>query len=397
MTFTLDFDNHFIGPKAIFDPNFIPPRLLFRTREVKSLSSILTDSISDGFCLNILYQGISGIGKKVIVNKVIDDLSRRNNGYNDIHKVVIDCEEKNFEELTYLVLNGLVNVSKLNFNFESLLNSNLPHIWNVIKLICKKTDFNLFFIFSNVEHLKPDIFKKFLHLGKENNITSIYTINKILRPPTIDILSEFDLKKRLSYFSYKELFSILKQRVLLTFSHDIDDEFIKYLTDLICEQYVPVPGKGIEIIRDIYPVLKENQKMRNFKLIELCQSHFDQMQINDEFSMLNYISEEDFLHLIFLDNLSNYFISNMNYYITLHELEEIYNISCEALEYEKNMNEFQNIVKEMLNIGILRPSKNSQRENSPYFFDNSAKTNSYFMVMSPNQLKTLIDTLFERY
>ena len=201
----------------------------------------------------------------------------------------------------------------------------------------------------------------------------------------------------MSYFSYKELFSILKQRVLLTFSHDIDDEFIKYLTDLICEQYVPVPGKGIEIIRDIYPVLKENQKMRNFKLIELCQSHFDQMQINDEFSMLNYISEEDFLHLIFLDNLSNYFISNMNYYITLHELEEIYNISCEALEYEKNMNEFQNIVKEMLNIGILRPSKNSQRENSPYFFDNSAKTNSYFMVMSPNQLKTLIDTLFERY
>jgi len=332
MTFTLDFDNHFIGPKAIFDPNFIPPRLLFRTREVKSLSSILTDSISDGFCLNILYQGINGIGKKVIVNKVIDDLSRRNNGYNDIHKVVIDCEEKNFEELTYSVLNGLVNVSKLNFNFESLLNSNLPHIWNVIKLICKKTDFNLFFIFSNVEHLKPDIFKKFLHLGKENNITSIYTINKILRPPTIDILSEFDLKKRLSYFSYKELFSILKQRVLLTFSHDIDDEFIKYLTDLICEQYVPVPGKGIEIIRDIYPVLKENQKMRNFKLIELCQSHFDQMQINDEFSMLNYISEEDFLHLIFLDNLSNYFISNMNYYITLHELEEIYNISCEALE-----------------------------------------------------------------
>ena len=299
--------------------------------------------------------------------------------------------------MTFSVLNDLVNISKLNINFESLLNSNLSNLWNVFKLICKKTDFNLFFIFTNVENLKPNIFKKFLHLGKENNITSIYTINKILRPTTIDVLSEFDLKKKLSYFSYNELFSILKQRTALTFSHEVDEELIRYITDIICEQYVPVPGKGIEIIRDLYPILKENQSMRNFKLIELCQNHFDQMQINDEFSMLNYMSEEDFLHLLFLDNLSNYFISNMNYYITLNELEEIYNISCETLEYEKNMNEFQNIIKELLNIGIVRPSKTSQRENKPYFFDNAVNTNSYFMVISPNQLKALIDTLFERY
>ncbi len=393
----LDFDQRFVGPKAIFDPNFIPPQLLFRKKEIISLNSILTDSLSDGFCLNILYQGINGIGKKVIANKVIDDLSRENNGYNDIHKVFIDCKEKNFEELTFSVLNDLVNISKLDFNFESLLNSNLSHLWNVFKLICKKTDLNLFFIFANVEHLKPDIFKKFLHLGKENNITSIYTINKILRPTTIDILSEFDLKKKLSYFSYKELFSILKQRVLLTFSHEVDEDLIKYITDLICEQYVPVPGKGIEIIRDIYPILKENQIICDFRLIELCQSHFDHMQINDEFSMLNYMSEKDFLNIIFLDNLSNYFISNMNYYIALNELEEIYSISCESLEYVKNMNEFHDIIKELSSIGILRPSKKSQKKKISSFFDNSANTDSYFMVISPNQLKALIDTLFERY
>jgi len=397
MTFKLDFDNHLVGPKAIFDPNFIPPRILFRKREVKSLNSILTDSLSDDFCLNILYQGISGIGKKVIVNKVIDDLSRKNKGLNNIHKVYIDCKEKNFEELTFSVLNDLVNISKININFESLLNSNSSHLWNVFKLICKKTDFNLFFIFTNVENLKPNIFKKFLHLGKENNITSIYTINKILRPTTIDILSEFDLKKKLSYFSYKELFSILKQRTTLTFSHEVDEELIKYITDLICEQYVPVPGKGIEIIRDLYPLLKENQSMRNFKLMELCQNNFDQMQINDEFSMLNYMSEEDFLHLLFLDNLSNYFISKMNFYITLNELEELYNVSCETLEYEKNMKEFQSIIKELLSVGIVRPSKKAQRENKPYLLDNTVNNNSYFMVISPNQLKALIDTLFERY
>ncbi|MFX1377009.1 MAG: hypothetical protein ACFFA0_14485 [Promethearchaeota archaeon] len=397
MTFKLDFENKFVGPKALFDPNYIPPQLLYRNKEQNSLISILTDSISDEFCLNILYQGINGIGKKAIVNKVINDLSIQNKGNANIHKICIDCKEKDFEELIFSILTDLINICNSKVNYESLLNSSLSHLWNVFKLLCKRFDHNLFFIFSNVEYLKPEIFKKFLHIGKETNITSIYTINKILRPTTIDILTEFDLKKKLNYFNYKELFSILKQRTSLTISHEVDEELVKYIADLVCEQYVPVPGKGIEILRDLYPLLNNKQKIKNYELIELCQNHFDQMQIHDEFSMLNYISEEDFLHILFLDNLSNHFISKMNYYISLKDLEEIYNISCETLEYKRSINEFQNLIKEMINIGIIRPSKKSMREIRPYFLDNSINHDSYFMVISPNQLKSIIDTLFENF
>ena len=66
----------YVGPRAIYDPNFVPPRLLFPKKEINTLSSILRDSISDKFCFNALYQGIQGIGKKVIAKKVIDDISR---------------------------------------------------------------------------------------------------------------------------------------------------------------------------------------------------------------------------------------------------------------------------------------------------------------------------------
>ncbi len=397
MTFKLDINKNFVGSKALFDPNYIPPQLLYRKKEQNSLISILTDSISDEFSLNILYQGINGIGKKAIVNKVINDLSIQNKGNTDIHKICIDCKEKDFEELIFSLLADLINICKFKVNYESLLNSNLSHLWNVFKLLCKRIDYNLFFVFTNVEYLKPEIFKKFLHIGKEINITSIYTINKILQPITIDLLSEFDLKKKLDYFTYKELYSILKQRTLLTVSHPVDEELIKYIADLVCEQYVPVPGKGIEILRDIYPLLKNKQYIKNCELIELCQNHFDQMQIHDEFSMLNYISEEDFLNIIFLDNLSNYFISKMNYYVSLKELEELYYVSCEALEYEKSVNEFQNLIRELLNIGILRPSKKTLRVKKTYFLDNTANSDSFFMVISPNQLKAIIDTLFDSY
>ncbi|MFW9878188.1 MAG: hypothetical protein ACFFG0_34335 [Candidatus Thorarchaeota archaeon] len=397
MTFKLDFNKNFFGPKALFDPNYIPPQLLYRKKEQSSLISILTDSITDDFYLNILYQGINGIGKKAIVNKVLSDLSIQNKENINFHKIFIDCKEKNFEELIFSILADLMNICKYKVNYNSLLNSNLSHLWRVFKLLCERIDYNLFFVFTNVEYLKPEILKKFLHIGKEIKITSIYTINKMLQPVTIDLLSEFDYKKKLNYFTYKGLYSILKQRILLTLSHAIDDEFIRFITDLICEQYVPVPGKGIEILREVYPILKNEPFIKNYELIELSQSHFDQMQIYDEFSLLNYISEEDLLNIIFLDNLSNFFISKMTYYVSLKELEELYFVSCETLEYEKDINEFQNLIKELINIGIIRPSKKALQVDKIYLSNCIGNNDSYFIVISPNQLKAIIDTLFDSY
>ncbi|MHA2123294.1 MAG: hypothetical protein ACW990_19010, partial [Promethearchaeota archaeon] len=90
MTCKLDVKNT-VGPKALFDPEFIPPKLLYRKKEQNSLNSILTDSIIDKFSLNILYQGINGIGKKAMANKVINDLINKRGEVNRIFKVCIDC------------------------------------------------------------------------------------------------------------------------------------------------------------------------------------------------------------------------------------------------------------------------------------------------------------------
>ena len=394
MTINLKSDPIYIGPKALFDPYFIPPRILHRIREQELLYSLLTDSISDEFCLNILYQGIDGIGKKTIINKVINDISIKNEEYMNIHKISVDCKEKNFEEMTFSLISDLLFLSNREFNIDSILNSNISHIWNVFKLLCQKSNCTLFFIFNNIEYLKPELYKKFLRFAKEAKITMISTVNKVLRPHTIDILQEFDFKNKLNFFTYRELYSILKQRVMLTFSHDLDDDLIKYITDLVCEQYVPVPGKGIEILRDLYPLLKDKKNYKNFEVMENCQSHFDQSQISDEFSMLNYISEEDLLNIIFLDNLSNYFISTMDYYISLNELHELYNISCESLTYKKSLIEFRTITKELLNIGILKLSKQDSREDEVYFHKTKSNSDFYYMLISPHQLKAIIDTVF---
>jgi len=169
-----------------------------------------------------------------------------------------------------------------------------------------------------------------------------------------------------------------------------------YITDLICEQHVPVPGKGIEILRDIYPILKNNNGTCNFELLEICQNEFDIFQISDEFSIINYLSEEDILTIIFLDNLSNYFISKMNYYISFNELLELYELSCESLGYSKNNNEFQSLIGEMLNMGVIKPSQRSNCKKSMYNIFKNLSCDFFFILINPKQIKIIIDTIFNQ-
>ena len=114
----LNDNNKYIGPRAIYDPNFIPPQLLFRKKEENTLSSILYDSISDNFCFNALYQGIQGIGKKVVVKKVIDDISKHEEISFDIKKFSIDCRDKNLEELLVSILAEMNNILNLNISLN---------------------------------------------------------------------------------------------------------------------------------------------------------------------------------------------------------------------------------------------------------------------------------------
>jgi hypothetical protein len=231
--------------------------------------------------------------------------------------------------------------------------------------------------------LKPGVFKKFLVYGKESNITIISTINNTRRTSTLDLLSEFDIKKKLNFFSYNELNSILQQRALLTFSHDIDKEMINFMTDLIFEHHVPVPGKGIDIFRELYPLLKEQNEIVQFEMVEICNSQFDFFNASDDFGMLTFISEEDILSILFLDNLANHFLKQSRYYITSNELKTLYDLSCETLECASNIDEFQEIIKTTSNVGILSPSKT-----------NNLDCSSYFLVIGSYQLKAMVDVVF---
>ncbi len=387
-------NSEFVGPRALFDQSYIPPKILHRKTEEKSLYSILKDSLQDEFQLNILFQGIQGIGKKVIINKVLKDISTLNT---KLIKIQIDCSEKSLEEILVSLITEVGRKKNFNFDYKSFLNSSILDLWNLFKLTCRKVDNDITLVFNNIEHIEPEPFKKFLKYGKENKINLISTGNHVLRSSILENLSEFDFKKKLDYFSFSELNDIIKQRISLAFSNEIDKESIDLITDLIFEHHVPVPGKGIEILRELYPVLNQKRTLKKFEIYDILQSQFDTLQVTDEFSMVSYISESDLLNLIFLDNLSNYFQKKANLYITIQELRELYYVTCESIDYEKDIEEFKHLIVNLRNIGILNASKKNKINNFRYFNDNVLNYEHYFMVINPKQLKPILDAIFTKH
>ncbi|MBY9005767.1 MAG: orc1/cdc6 family replication initiation protein [Candidatus Lokiarchaeota archaeon] len=387
----------FIGPKALFDPLYIPPKLLYRKKEENSLFSILDDCLTDNYSMNILYQGVEGIGKKVIINKVLRDLIKENDCLNSYNKINIDCKEKGLDEIIIYLLSSILRILNIKIDINMIINSKISQIWNIMKLAVKKLNNKIVIILNNSENQDFQIIKKILSFSKESKITTISTINQVLKPSKWEILQYYDLKRKLNHFSYTQLFDILKQRASLSFSHQIDFELIEYITDTIFDNYIPIPGKGVEILKDLFPYLHSRDSVKYNLLIEICENHFESFLIFDEFNMLSFLSEEDLLTMIFLDNLTNYFMKNSsNFYVNLESLKELYFISCETTGYNKSRDEFSQMIKKLENLGIINSSKKGILEKTDKYSNNHPLNNFYFISISPLKLKAMIDAIFEK-
>ena len=376
----------YFGPKAIFDPYFIPPALLHRKSEKEMLSTILKDSFLDNFGANILIKGIKGVGKTVLINKTISDLKikSKDNG-KDILKLFVNCEGKNLEEIIISLILNLEKTEEIKLDINFLLNLTIPRLWNILKLACKKFNTFKFLVFHNIEEIEPKIFKKFLRFGKEMKISIISTINRISINPELNFLSEFDVKKRIDLYNPSQLSDIIKQRFTLTYPFNIDNSLSDFMVDLVAEYDYLRPGKCIELMREIYPIIKKNRNITSDHLREQCLLQFDTFSL-DEFEIISYLTEADILIDIFLDNLANYFSNEYNYYIDLVKLRELYEVSCETLEFEKNSSEFNRILAKLLDLEILKESKFDRKYTN--------NTRFFYSIMQTSQLKTMIDVIF---
>ncbi len=131
-------------------------------------------------------------------------------------------------------------------------------------------------------------------------------------------------------------------------------------------------------------------------MLDLCQERLDIAPNFDEFYLLNYISEEDLLTAVFIDNLSSYFLNKAKYYISKTQLNDLYQISCESLEYDKNLVEFNELINSFERIGIINSSKKTIIQNRKTNVDIKPESTCYFLNINPIKLKAMVDAIFNK-
>src|SRR6056297_2275976 len=58
----------YVGPKSLFDPNFVPPKILPRKKQARLIHGLIMDALDDGYSSSINLYGLKGSGKNLQIN-----------------------------------------------------------------------------------------------------------------------------------------------------------------------------------------------------------------------------------------------------------------------------------------------------------------------------------------
>ncbi|MCK4483954.1 MAG: orc1/cdc6 family replication initiation protein, partial [Candidatus Thorarchaeota archaeon] len=109
------------SPKGLFDPYYVPDRLLHREREMRMIDSVYRDSYDDDYGINCLVHGITGVGMTVFsryfLTRIIPEQF-------DSYTVYVDAKHKDVLEI----------VSELNDKIHRLSNKSITVAFDLDKL-----------------------------------------------------------------------------------------------------------------------------------------------------------------------------------------------------------------------------------------------------------------------
>lgn len=408
----------YIGPRALFDPFFIPDHLFDLEKDERNLCGLLSDAIIDNFPASISIYGVQGVGKTVLVNKAIKSLSEENSIFNknniDFLPILINCSSKDSHQIVFSMLNSLVITlnSQINLGFELtpefVLKSDTSQLWNLFKFLNSKTN-NIpkIYFLDSVEFSKPKIINKIMTAAISEPFILINSFNVPKCSPYLLDFKKSDFQVQLGSYSSKTLMDITQDRCKHSLRQPVGSEINKFIVDLVCQFDKKVPGSCVRVLRELYPVLNSDANISGSKIREICRGQFEGFSL-DELSIAEFISESDIIDRIFLDNICSYFINSGDFYITYEELFVTYKIACESIEYKPKAYEFQKILDRLNGISLLIPSEINSVENFSLnkgiveklmvkTRKTSAVAPNYFLTVPPDFLNDMLDVSFGEF
>ena len=394
----------YVGARALFDPNFIPPVFIERKKKTALLQGVITDAIEDQYSTNINFYGLEGIGKNLLVNNFLQDISLRQvdasikgkssckNLNQNIYILRVDCSEKEIEQIFFTILSQLCSIIKLQFNINEILKSTPSKLWNFIKLIMDRLEHPVILFLQKSENISPFYLTKLYKYAKNSHrMQIITTINTGLQRYSFKQYQGMDHRIQMGLYDIKNLEQITTDRSIMAFKKSLEPESISLVVDYISEYDLMVPGACMNLLKEMYPVIHQNGGLTPEIFRNTTQYYFDSYNL-DAITFADFVISSSIEDRLFLEYLVDFFRSKNNFYIPFNDIRQAYSITCEELGYEILDQEFLNSFRKITQAQVFCPSKIFQRDGKRE--NNGVYCVPHFLTLPVHEVNELLNVSF---
>ena len=332
------------GVHALFDPNYLPRRLLHRDEELQTLSTLLPKEEPTACPVNIMVHGSLGVGRTTLL---------RFYGHNELAGCRVPLVNFSGKSPGEIIRDSLSTLTG-----RLIRTSKLPILWDLLKRLLRKAETPIIFIFDDVDRRTHGTYTKYLHLCKECRIPSMTTaplyFPRQLSPETAQLL---DYSLELGPYTDHQLLDIAVQRVSAAFPKPLPREIIEFIADIVCTLDFQRPATVVELLRALYPVVANGVSLNAEHIRRACMTsttlHYDFWS-----GHLAGLASLEATSILLLQAVGEYFLTNSgSIYASKQRLFHQFHQVCERIGIQSTTTQFTRALNELLFRDLLLQSR----------------------------------------
>lgn len=397
----------YVGPRAIFNHNYLPPKIIPRQKKTEVLHGIIQDALEDQYNTNLTLYGLKGAGKNLMMNVIFQWFQLQNKtGKSDksdsLSPIIlpVDCADQELGQIIFTVLQELCQTLNVSLRLQDAMTWDTITLWNTFKLLLRKCKRPVILYMQKIEYVEDEIMEKFLNFAKSTeNLHILSSINTGNQFYAFNQFSQLDHRVRLGILDKSELMDVVSQRSIMAFKNYIDPTALNLIIDYIIEYGTKVPGSCINILKRIYPIIEEKGEILAEDIRRIIQYHFEGVTI-DSLAMADYVMKTSMEERLFLDYLINYFRNPAQFYIKKEEITRAYKMTAEEMGFSVRSTELGSRFQNITNAQILHPShflqneQNEQKEQYPSNEKDFLPNRNHYLSLPVEEVNQIIDMSF---
>ncbi len=357
------------SPKGLFDPYYVPKRLLYRDRELDTIHRAYKDSYEDEYGVNTLVHGISGVGMTVFSRYFLTRLVPE---HFEAHTVYVDAQHKD----TLEIVAELTEKIQKQVQAPITVAFDLDIMWMQFKRTASHASKRTVFVLDNIDERNEEIYVKLARLSKEIGASTIGVLNShdyrmLTKMPATQMAYDFEIP--LDTYTQSQLYQIIRQRVEDTFPLGLSEDILRYITDLVCEFDASKPKTSIEALKALWPLATSGREIDSDTVRQATSKITSFVSDQDYETMVDIIGMNDFMTLLVLEAMTEHLMRfRTETYIDRQTLEDIVEIKCEELGIQYESEDVTRGLQSLIFQGVV--------------FESGYSPNLLYVIMQPEIL-----------